>query len=227
MYAKVFAQIYDSSIVENAELRFTFMDMLVLSDCNGVVDMTHEAIARRTNRPVAIIRKTIAELEQPDHKSRTPTCNGARIKRLDEHREWGWLIINYDQFRKIASEEQRREKTLARVRKYREKADIEGEVKGEGKTLPVVSKRYKALPGQSKGRCTQAEAEFFCESIGLPKSDGTAMFLHWEEKGWAKVNDWQLTIRKWQSFGYLPSQKNSRWQTKAKNETKPKNYSFN
>lgn len=33
------------------------------------------------------------------------------------------------------------------------------------------------------------------------------MFLHWEEKGWAKVKDWRLTIRKWKSFGYLPSQK--------------------
>ena len=35
-----------------------------------------------------------------------------RIARLDEHREWGWLIVNYEEYRKIASEEQRREKTL-------------------------------------------------------------------------------------------------------------------
>jgi len=119
MYAKVFQQILDSSIATNPELRFTFMDMLILADQDGVVDMTHEAIARRTNRPIEVIRATIKELEQPDPLSRTPTCNGARIKRLDDHRDWGWLIVNYEYFRKIASEEQRREKTRLRVQRFR------------------------------------------------------------------------------------------------------------
>lgn len=119
MFAKVFSQIYDSSIVENPETRFTFMDFLILADCNGVVDMTHEAIARRTNRPIEVIRETIAELESPDHRSRTPDFDGSRIKRLDDHRDWGWFIVNFDRFRKIASEEQRREKTKMRMRKLR------------------------------------------------------------------------------------------------------------
>jgi hypothetical protein len=58
----------------------------------------------------------------------------------------------------------------------------------------------------SKSRCTQSEAESFAASLGLPRSDGTAMFLHWEERGWRNVKDWRLTMRKWKSFGYLPSQ---------------------
>ena len=119
MFAKVFTQIFDSSIVEKPEVRFTFTDLLTLCDVDGVVDMTHEAIARRTNRPLAVIQETIAELEGPDPRSRTKDFDGARIKRLDDHRDWGWLIINYSKFRQIASEEQRREKTLARVHKHR------------------------------------------------------------------------------------------------------------
>ncbi len=121
MFAKIFSQIYDSSIVENPELRFTFMDLLVLADAGGVVDMTHEAIARRTNRPIDVIRSTIEVLENPDTRSRTPDAEGRRLKRLDAHRDWGWVIINYDQFRKVETDEQRREKTLARVNKYRGK----------------------------------------------------------------------------------------------------------
>ena len=105
MFAKIFSQIYDSSIVEDSEMRFTFMDMLVLADVNGVVDMTHEAIARRTNRPIETIRSTILKLESPDMRSRTPDAEGRRVKRLDEHRDWGWVIVNYDAFRRIASEE--------------------------------------------------------------------------------------------------------------------------
>ena len=128
MFAKIFSQIYDSSIVENPETRFTFMDFLVLADINGVVDMTHEAISRRTNRPIEIIRATIAELEGADTRSRTPDNEGRRIVRLDDHRDWGWMIVNYERFRKTASEEQRREKTLARVHKYRGKENCNAPV---------------------------------------------------------------------------------------------------
>ncbi len=122
MFAKIFNQIYDSSIVESPETRFTFMDLLILADRNGVVDMTHEAISRRTNRPIKMIRKTIEELEGPDPRSRTPDMNGARLFRLDDHRDWGWGIVNYDYFRNLASEEQRREKTRIRVNKHRRKS---------------------------------------------------------------------------------------------------------
>lgn len=121
MYAKIFAQILDSSIVEFPETRFTFMDFLILADSDGVVDMTHEAIARRTNRPLDVIRKTITELEAPDPRSRTKDAKGARLKRLDDHRDWGWVIVNYDKFRRMATDLQRREKTKLRVKKYREK----------------------------------------------------------------------------------------------------------
>ncbi len=124
MFAKIFNQIYDSSIVESPETRFTFMDLLILADRNGVVDMTHEAISRRTNRPIKMIRKTIEELEGPDPRSRTPDMKGARLFRLDDHRDWGWGIVNYDYFRNLASEEQRREKTRLRVRKHRGKPSV-------------------------------------------------------------------------------------------------------
>ena len=120
MFAKVFAQIFDSSIADNRSLRHFFMDMLVLADCNGVVDMTPTAIAGRTRWPIDDVVKHLASLEGPDDQSRTPDHNGARIAKLDEHRSWGWVILNHDRFREIASEEQRRSKTLARVRKYRE-----------------------------------------------------------------------------------------------------------
>ena len=121
MYAKVFRQIFESSITEDPELRFTFMDLLVLADSDGVVDMTQESISRITNRPLEVIRRTIAVLEGPDARSRTPDENGARIKRLDDHRDWGWVIINFDKFRGTATELQRKEKNRLRVRKYREK----------------------------------------------------------------------------------------------------------
>lgn len=123
VFAKIFEQIFDSSIAEDWKTRLVFEDMLVLADQNGVVDKTYEAIARRTNVPLDIVRQAISILESPDTRSRNPNHEGRRIVRLDEHRDWGWMIVNYEEYRKMASEEQRRQKTLERVRKYREKQD--------------------------------------------------------------------------------------------------------
>lgn len=68
--------------------------------------------------------------------------------------------------------------------------------------------KNKKRPGTVNGsKPDQQTIETFCESIGLPASDGEAMFLHFEEKNWKGINNWQMTIRKWRSFNYLPSQK--------------------
>ena len=121
MFAKVFAQIFDSSIADNWQVRHVFEDLLKLADINGVVDMTHEAIARRTNVPLDVVTKAIQDLEQPDPKSRSKAEEGRRIVHLDKHRNWGWVIVNYQQYRQIASEEQRRAKGTERVRRLRAK----------------------------------------------------------------------------------------------------------
>ena len=125
MYAKVFAQIFDSSIANNYELRHFFTDLLVLAEIDGVVDMTPEAISARTRIPLDMVTRFLAELSQPDPRSRSPENDGRRIVLLDEHRDWGWQIVNYAVYRQIASEEQRREKTKTRVRKYRIKSKLQ------------------------------------------------------------------------------------------------------
>jgi hypothetical protein len=121
MFAKIFTQIFDSALREKPDVRFTFMDLLFLADTSGRVDMTHEAIAARTNRPVEVIRETIAELEAPDPRSRTRDDDGRRIRRLDDCRAWGWSIVNYNQFSKIAFADRRRRLNLVAVNAYRER----------------------------------------------------------------------------------------------------------
>ncbi len=133
MYAKIFTQILDSSLAEDYEVRHVFEDLLKLCDLNGVVDITHEAIARRTNAPLDVVKAAISQLEKPDPESRNPDNDGRRISRLDEHRSWGWFICNYSHYRTIASEDQRREKTAARVRRYRE--SIENPIQSPSVTL--------------------------------------------------------------------------------------------
>lgn len=108
MYAKVFSQIFDSSIAENHEVRHVFEDLLKLADKDGVVDMTAEAIARRTNVPFEKVRFGLDELSKPDPRSRSHELDGRRIVLIDSHRDWGWQIVNYDHYRNLRSAEERR-----------------------------------------------------------------------------------------------------------------------
>lgn len=120
MYAKIFDQIFDSSIADDCQVRWVFQDMLVLADKNGVVDMTHQAISRRTNVPLETVKRAIAALEAPDTLSRSTEFDGSRIKRLDEHRDWGWFIVNVQKYRDIATDDNYRAKSRERMRKHRD-----------------------------------------------------------------------------------------------------------
>ena len=120
MYVKIFSQILDSSVNRCWQTRHVFEDMLKLCDEEGFVDMTHDAIARRTNMPLEIVQRGIEELEKPDPHSRNTAECGRRIIRIDEHRSWGWQIVNYQHYRAITSELQKRELTRLRVARHRE-----------------------------------------------------------------------------------------------------------
>lgn len=123
MFAKVFEQIFDSSIAEDYLVRLVFEDFLVLADPFGIVDMTHEAIARRTNVPLEIVRSSIQKLSQPDPRSRSPKEDGRRLILLDSHRDWGWQIVNYEDYRKLRDEENRREYMRQYMRNKRKPDD--------------------------------------------------------------------------------------------------------
>jgi hypothetical protein len=87
-----------------------FQQLIVLCDWHGIVDMTPEAISRRTNIPLEIIQYGIKALQEPDVGSRSPLMQGKRITLLEpEHRNWGWLIVNHEYYRNLQSAEDRRE----------------------------------------------------------------------------------------------------------------------
>lgn len=108
MFAKIFSQIFNSSIADNHKHRHVFMDLLVLADSDGVIDMTQEAIARRTNVPLAEIQDAITALTSPDARSNSPQEEGKRLLPIDERKSWGWQIVNYHHYRAIRDEEARR-----------------------------------------------------------------------------------------------------------------------
>jgi hypothetical protein len=120
LYARVFTQILDSSLASDWKARHVFEDFLKLH-IEGMVDMTRDALSRRTNIPRDVIDAAIAVLESPDPNSRYPEEQGRRLIRLDEHRDWGWIIVNWEKYEKIRSREDDRLGSRDRMRKSRSK----------------------------------------------------------------------------------------------------------
>jgi len=141
MYGKIFESIYDGTLAEDWRALITFQQMIILCDSEGIVDMTPAAISRRTGIPIKYIKAGIDLLEQPDPCSRTPDDEGRRVVRLDEHRPWGWKIVNHQKYRDLNDYEKVRGQNRERQRRYREKLRSESE---DGNVTNVTSRDSNA-----------------------------------------------------------------------------------
>lgn len=135
MYGKIFESIYDGTLAVDWKAMITFQQMIILADKDGVVDHTPASLSRRTGIPLEIIEYGVKKLESPDPYSRTPDLEGRRIIRLDDHRQWGWEIVNYEKYRKKASREDQREKARLRQARKRKRDKQAAESKGGNGTV--------------------------------------------------------------------------------------------
>ena len=126
MFGKLFSSMYDGTLASKGpwQALVTFQQFIILADRTGIVDMTADTISRRTTIPLDIIRIGIAALEQADPDSRSPDLEGRRIARLDDSRDWGWQIVNYEKYRKIRSADERREYMAGFMRDKRRKQSL-------------------------------------------------------------------------------------------------------
>jgi len=141
MYAKIFTQIFYSSIADDYELRHFFEDLLKLADPDGNVDMTMNAISAVTRCPGDRVPEWIGKLMSPDTGSRSPELDGRRLVLMDERRAWGWRIVNYKHYRAIQDEESRRAYNRAAQQRHREKLVS---IRRNGRPLPGEKRFVKA-----------------------------------------------------------------------------------
>jgi hypothetical protein len=205
---------YDGTLVESWEALVTFQQMIVLADDVGTIDITPNALSARTGIPIAIIKKGIAVLESDDENSRSPTQNGRRLERLDSHREWGWRIINYMQYRQLADHHEKKQADKIRIAKKREQEKI-------NKTKPVAKCRKVSQDVASvadvahtdtdtdtdikkKGRFTPPslnEVKHYCQTRHN-QIDAEMFIDFYQSKDWMlgknKIKDWKACIRTWE-----------------------------
>lgn len=108
MYAKIFATIVDSSLMEEpVEVRYTFIMLIAISDVRGDIIGTDRALARKVNMPLDDFVRCVERLMQPDPDSGNPEMEGRRIVRL-EHGH-GLRVVSYELYRDMRTAIDRRE----------------------------------------------------------------------------------------------------------------------
>ena len=179
MYGKLFESMYDGTLSGNWKALITFQQLIILADKDGYVDITPAALSRRTGIPIEIIEHGIEELEQPDKDSRSDTSDGRRIVRLDDHRPWGWQIVNYEKYRDLYNADDRREKNRARQQKHRDRqkgkegavTDSNADVTHDNAALPMS--RHVDVDVKANGNAKEKENKKTASSISIPLKDGT------------------------------------------------------
>lgn len=156
MYAKVFRSLWDGTLAEPWQGWVVFTFMLAHCDPEGYIDMTHEAIARRSCLPIEVVREGVAALEAPDPSSRTEGHDGCRLERIDGHRAWGWRVVNLTKYRTLRDAAMVRQQTAERVRRHR--AAKAGLTYGETGS-DVTHETHVTRPGNARKRQAEAYTE--------------------------------------------------------------------
>lgn len=152
MYAKLFASLYQGTLRGCSDEILVFTNLLAHADSGGVVDKHWRAIAEETGLSRERVEAAIATLEAPDPESRSPDEEGRRIVLIDEHRAWGWRIVNHGKYRAIRNEADRQEQNRMAQARWREKnkqdkprkppsaqAEAEANTEAEVKDAPAAS----------------------------------------------------------------------------------------
>jgi hypothetical protein len=171
VYAKLFTSIYQGTLRGDSHGLLVFTNLIAHADSAGHVDIHPRAIADEVGLSLEQVRAALLKLEAPDEESRSPELEGRRIVRLNEHRDWGWQVVNYLKYRAIRDEEDRREQNRLAQQRWRER-------KNGTSTVSEVSSVSRDKPIQKQKQKQDTEAETKTHTPGA--SAGTAGFaLFW------------------------------------------------
>lgn len=179
MYGKIFDSIYDGTLRAHWQGLVTFQQLIILADKDGIIDMTPHAIHGRTGIPLEIIESGLDHLSKPDPYSRSSAEEGRRIVLLDEHRPWGWRLVNHDYYNKLRSAEEKRIADRDRISEKRK--SIKSEVSRDVAECSRQSHEVADVAPVAVTVSTTTETKPL-SGDARPQSDVQTVFQHWQQK---------------------------------------------
>jgi hypothetical protein len=145
-------------------------------------------MARRLNVPMDVLNTCIHKLESPDIASRDPSHDGRRLLRLDEHRDWGWRIVNWEKYEKVRT----RADAADRVARHRnaKTGDVEDWVLEKTQDQRVVDAWRRWVQHRREKRCaitpqTAQKQLAMVDEIGIERF--IAAIDHSIRQGWQGI----------------------------------------
>lgn len=192
-FTKLFSGIVTSSIWdEDSDTRIVWVTMLALSNQHGEVLSTITALSRSANVRLESTELAVEKFHLPDLHSRTPDNEGRRIETI----QGGWRLLNYDKYRAMMSEVERREYKRVKESERRERLRVDkrgqnGHKQTKTKTEKQKQKESKSKSPISSGLPSREEYESFCLEHDLTKAKDYDLFP------WHKVeSNWQGMVFK-------------------------------
>ena len=209
MYCKLFASLYQGTLRGCSDEILVFTNLLAHADQHGIVDKHWRAIAEETGLSRERVEAAILKLEEPDPESRSPEQDGRRIVRIDEHRAWGWQVVNYGKYRAIRNEDDRREQNRLAQQRFREKnkqskpPSSQAEAEAEAVNLKALSGKPDVSAQKEEKQRLKAEATeilaFLNEKAGKafrPVDTNLDFIIGRLKSGMTSVQARQIIIRK-------------------------------
>lgn len=215
MYGIIHTKIFDSTVMaEGYQVAYVFISLVTLADENHICDFAEVALAQRLFMPLHKLKEALDILQQPDAESKSQAYEGRRIIALKDMDEYesnrGWLIVNREDYIRMASKEYRQAKNRERQQRKRDKdkesvnkSVTEAEMSRTchdnininiNKIDSSVKKRFKPpLLDDVKAYCNERNNDV----------DANKFIDFYTAKDWMigrnKMKDWKAAVRTWES----------------------------
>jgi hypothetical protein len=164
-YTPIFDTVFEGSLCGKYPDTAVWLYMLALADWRGEVDKTPEFISALTGMPLGDLKAGISNLSSPDPRSRSHAEEGRRLIPIDDHRDWGWKIVNIQKYRDKASgiDQVKDGRNAAKVRRHKE-----------------GHRRTPADTGETTGTPTHTHTQTREESVPPPEGLDIKAWAEWE-----------------------------------------------
>lgn len=133
MFGKLFTSLYTGSMIGAGPVPFALMPYVIANArpdrrWGGYVELNPKLLSVIFGCSEAEVEQAIEFLCSPDPRSRTPAEEGRRLVKLGPY---DYRVVNYERYRAIRDEEQRREQNRVAQEVYRgKKAKVRSGIKG-------------------------------------------------------------------------------------------------
>ena len=183
-------------------MRIVWVTLLALVNRDGIVQGSVPGIANVARVSVDKCRAAIDRLLSPDPDSRTATQEGRRIEVI----QGGWKLINFEYYRQLHSEEERKDYKRRWMADKRSSPQV-STIVHESPQSPQVDNvdtsrsrsiiRSKSSVGWSAGASPTSDSDWLAELCQNPAYEGIEVMREFEKmKAWACTNKKQPSRRR-------------------------------